>query len=180
MCMYALPLTTSLYLTSQIVYNYFTLFGEGTGNPLQYSCLKIPRTEESGWLQSMGSLRVTRDWVTSLSLFPFMQCWRKWQPTPVFSPGEPQGRGSLVGYRLWGRTVGHGWSHLAAAAAAFYIVRLIMLPFWFAVVIIFYFLFGFWLWKLVNIFYYCEQVTIIHLILLYHERSTENNRILFH
>ena len=29
---------------------------------------------------------------------------RKWQPTPVFLPGEPQGRGSLVGCRLWGRT----------------------------------------------------------------------------
>ena len=31
--------------------------------------------------------------------------WRmKWQPTPVFLPGESQGRGSLVGSRLWGRT----------------------------------------------------------------------------
>ena len=29
---------------------------------------------------------------------------RKWQPTPVFLPGESQGRGSLVGYCLWGRT----------------------------------------------------------------------------
>ena len=27
----------------------------------------------------------------------------KWQPTPVFLPGESQGRGSLVGCRLWGR-----------------------------------------------------------------------------
>ena len=43
---------------------------------------------------------------------------RKWQPTPVFLPGESQGRGSLVGCRLWGRTVGHDWSDLAAAAAA--------------------------------------------------------------
>ena len=25
-------------------------------------------------------------------------------PTPVFLPGESQGRGSLVGWRLWGRT----------------------------------------------------------------------------
>ena len=31
--------------------------------------------------------------------------WRRqWQPTPVFFPGESQGRGSLVGCRLWGRT----------------------------------------------------------------------------
>ena len=29
---------------------------------------------------------------------------RKWQPTPVFLPGESQERGSLVGCRLWGRT----------------------------------------------------------------------------
>ena len=41
---------------------------------------------------------------------------RKWQPTPVFLPGESQGRQSLVGCRLWGRTIGHDWSDLAAAA----------------------------------------------------------------
>ena len=41
---------------------------------------------------------------TSLSLFTFMQWRRKWQPTPVFLPGESQGRESLVGCRLWGRT----------------------------------------------------------------------------
>ena len=28
----------------------------------------------------------------------------KWQPTPVFLPGESQGQGSLVGCRLWGHT----------------------------------------------------------------------------
>ena len=38
---------------------------------------------------------------------------RKWQPTPVFSPGESQGRGSLVGCHLWGRTVGHDWRDIA-------------------------------------------------------------------
>ena len=53
---------------------------------------------------SMGSQRVGHDWVTSLSLFTFMHWRRKWQPTPVFLPGESQGRGSLVGCRLWGRT----------------------------------------------------------------------------
>ena len=29
---------------------------------------------------------------------------RQWQPTPMFLPGESQGRGSLVGCCLWGRT----------------------------------------------------------------------------
>ena len=42
--------------------------------------------------------------MTSLSFFTFMHWIRKWQPTPVFLPGESQGRGSLVGCRLWGRT----------------------------------------------------------------------------
>ena len=65
---------------------------------------KISWTEEPGGLQSMGSRRVRHDWVTSLSLFTFMHWRRKWQPTPVFLPGESQGWGSLVGCRLWGRT----------------------------------------------------------------------------
>ena len=51
---------------------------------------RIPWTEEPGRLQSMGSLRVGHDWVTSLSLFTFMQWRRKCQPTPVFLPGESQ------------------------------------------------------------------------------------------
>ena len=51
---------------------------------------KIPWMEEPGELQSIGSLRAT-----SLSLFTLMNWRRKWQPTPVFLPGESQG---------WGRT----------------------------------------------------------------------------
>ena len=65
---------------------------------------KIPWTEEPGGLQTMGLLGVRHDWENSLSLFTFMHWRRKWQPTPVFLPGESQGRGSLVGCRLWGRT----------------------------------------------------------------------------
>ena len=51
---------------------------------------KIAWTEEPGRLQSMGPLRVGHDWATSLSLFTFMHWRRKWQPTPVFLPGESQ------------------------------------------------------------------------------------------
>ena len=58
---------------------------------------KIPWTEEPGRLQSMGSLRVGHDWATSLLLFTFIHWRRKWQPTPVFLPGESQGHGSLMG-----------------------------------------------------------------------------------
>ena len=65
---------------------------------------KIPWTEEPGRLQPMKSLRVGHDWATSLSLFTFLHWRRKWQPIPVFLPGESQGQGSLVGGHLWGRT----------------------------------------------------------------------------
>ena len=77
---------------------------------------KISWAEEPGGLQSMGSLRVRHDWATSLSLF--MHWRRKWQPTPVFLPGESQGRepGGLPS--MGSHRVGHDWSDLAAAAAA--------------------------------------------------------------
>ena len=65
---------------------------------------KVPWTEEPGGLQSMGSLGVGQDLVTSLSLFTFMHWRRKLQPTPVFLLGESQGPGSMVGCRLWGHT----------------------------------------------------------------------------
>ena len=65
---------------------------------------RIPWMEEPGGPQSMGLLRVRQDSATSLSLFTFMLWRRKWQPTPVFLPGESQGRGSLVGCRPWGHT----------------------------------------------------------------------------
>ena len=78
---------------------------------------KIPWVEEPGRLQSMGLWRVGHNWATSLSLFTFMHWRRKWQPTPVFLPGEFQGRGSLVGCRSMGsHRVGYDWSDLAAAA----------------------------------------------------------------
>ena len=63
---------------------------------------QTPWMEEPGRLQSIGSLRDK----TRLSnfTFTFMHWRRKWQPTPVFLPGESQGRGSLVGCSPWGRT----------------------------------------------------------------------------
>ena len=80
---------------------------------------KIPWTEEPGRLQSMGSLGVRHDWATSLSLSTSMHWRRKWQPTPVFMPGESQGPGEPGGLPSMGsHRVGHDWSDLAAAAAA--------------------------------------------------------------
>ena len=80
---------------------------------------KLPWTEEHCRLQSMGSRRVGHDRVTSLSLFSFLHWRRKWQPTPVFLPGESQGQGEPGGLPSMGsHRVGHDWSDLAAAAAA--------------------------------------------------------------
>ena len=42
-------------------------------------------------------------WLSDFT-FTFMHWRRKWQPTPVFLPGESQGWRSLVGCCLWGRT----------------------------------------------------------------------------
>ena len=65
---------------------------------------KIPWTEEPGGLQSMGSLESDMTERLHFDFSLFMHWRRKWQPTPVSLPGESQGRGSLVGCRLWGRT----------------------------------------------------------------------------
>ena len=76
---------------------------------------KIPGMEEPGGLSSMGSRRVRHDWVTSL--FTLTHWRRKWQPTPVFFPGESEGWGSLAGCHLWGpHRVRHDWSDTAATA----------------------------------------------------------------
>ena len=57
-----IQLLTNIYLMLA------TIDGEGNGTPLQYSCLENPWTQEPGRLQSMGSLKVGHNWVTSFSL----------------------------------------------------------------------------------------------------------------
>ena len=104
------------WITREIYFNFLFLFLQwflGYLGPYSRKAMathsntlvwKIPWTEEPSRLQSMESLRVGHDWATSLSLFTFMHWRRKWQPTPVFLPGESQGWVSLVGCHLWGRT----------------------------------------------------------------------------
>ena len=76
--------------------------GEGDGSPLQYSCLENP-VDGGAWKAAVHGVAEGR---TRLSDFTFtLLHWRrKWQPTPVFLPGESQGQGNLVGCHLWGRT----------------------------------------------------------------------------
>ena len=77
-----------------------SVHAEGNGTPLQYSCLENPMGSGAWWAAVHGVAKSQ----TRLSEFTFMHWRRKWQPTPVFLPGESQGRGSLVGCCLWGRT----------------------------------------------------------------------------
>ena len=74
----------------------------GNGTPLQCSCLENPM-DGGVWLAAFHGVAKSR---TRLSIFTFsfMHWRRKWQPTPVFLPGESQRWGSLVGCCLWGRT----------------------------------------------------------------------------
>ena len=78
-------------------------WGEDNGTPLQYSCLENPM-DGGAWWAAVHGVAKSR---TQLSDFTFMPWRRKWQPTPVFLPGESQGWWSLVGCCLWGHTVGH-------------------------------------------------------------------------
>ena len=72
------------------------------GTPLQYSCLENPM-DGGAWWADVHGVATSRTRLSDFT-FTFMHWRRKWQPTPVFLPGESQGRGSLVGCHLWGRT----------------------------------------------------------------------------
>ena len=78
--------------------------GEGNGTPLQYSCLGN-LMDGGTWQAAVHGVAKSRTRLRGFTFtFHFMHWRRKWQPTPVFLPGESQGRRSLVGCRLWGRT----------------------------------------------------------------------------
>ena len=51
----------------------------------------------------MASGAIT-SWQTDGETMKTVRARRQWHPTPVLLPGESQGQGSLVGFRLWGRT----------------------------------------------------------------------------
>ena len=82
----------------------YSSYGEGTGTPLQNSCLENPMDRGAWWAAVHGVYRESDTTERLLSLCTSMHWRRKWQPTPVFLPGESQGWRSLVGCHLWGRT----------------------------------------------------------------------------
>ena len=94
----------------------WSYFGEGNGNPLQYSCLENPMDGEA-WKAAVHGVAKSRTRLSDfIFTFTFMHWRRKWESTPVFLPGESQGWGELGGLLSMGsHRVGHDWSDLAAA-----------------------------------------------------------------
>ena len=65
---------------------------EGSGNPLQYSCLENP-TGRGAWSAAVYGVAKSQTRLSDFIL-TFLHWRRKWQPTPVFLPGESQGWGA--------------------------------------------------------------------------------------
>ena len=106
--------------SEDIFRNKYTMTRDGNGTPLQYSCLENPM-DGGAWWAAVHGIAGSRTRLSDFTFtFPFMHWRRKWQPTPVFLPGESQGWGSLVGCPSMGsHRVGRDWRALAAAVAVY-------------------------------------------------------------
>ena len=92
----------SLFMTLSSLLPHFRELSLSPWRPGAFCC----HLEVAGGLPSMGSHRVGHDFTFTFTFtFTFhFHALEKWQPTPAFLPGESQGRGSMVGCFLWGRT----------------------------------------------------------------------------
>ena len=74
------------------------------GTPLQYSCLENPM-DGGDWKAEVHGVAEGQTQLSNFTFtFHFHALEKEMQPIPVFLPGESQGRQSLVGCCLWGRT----------------------------------------------------------------------------
>ena len=79
-------------------------YGEGSGTPLQYSCLENPM-DGGAWRAAVHGVVKSRIQLSDFTFtFHFHVLEKQMAATPGFLPVGSQGRGSLVGCRLWGRT----------------------------------------------------------------------------
>ena len=100
-------------------------FGDGSGNPLQYSCLEDPMDGGAWWAAVLGVAK-SQTWLSDFTFTFHFHALEKEMATHssvlawrIPGTGEPGGLPSLGSHR-----VRHNWSDLAAAAAAFFIIRL--------------------------------------------------------
>ena len=91
-------------LSNKIRYYYASIFGEGNGTLLQYSCLENPMDGGAWWAELLGVAKSRTRLSDFTFTFHFHALEKEMATTPVFLPGESQGRDSLVGCRLWGCT----------------------------------------------------------------------------
>ena len=80
------------------------MIGEGNGTPFQYSCLESHMNEGAWWAAVHGVPRSRTRLSDFTFTFHFHALKEEMATTPVFLPGESQGRGSPVDCHLWGRT----------------------------------------------------------------------------
>ena len=79
-------------------------FGEGNVTPLQYSCLENTMDGGAWWAAVHGVTKSQTRLSDFTFTFHFHALEKEMAAHPAFLPGESQGRGSLVGCCLWGRT----------------------------------------------------------------------------
>ena len=79
-------------------------YREGNGTPLQYSCLENPM-DRGAWWAVVHGVAMSRTRLSDFTFtFHFHALEEEMATHSMFLPGESQGRGSLVGCRLWGCT----------------------------------------------------------------------------
>ena len=77
---------------------------EGNGTPLQYSCLENPMDGGAWWAAVHGVTKSQTRLSDFTFTFHFHALEKEMATHSMFLPGESQGRGSLLGCHLWGRT----------------------------------------------------------------------------
>ena len=80
------------------------IVGEGNGTPLQYSCLENPMDGGAWWAAVHGVPRSQTRLSNFTFTFHFYAPEKEMATHSSVLAGESQGRGSLVGCCLWGRT----------------------------------------------------------------------------
>ena len=88
--------------TCAVLQSYLPVLAQPTEG--QYSCLENPM-DGGAWKAAVHGVAEGRTRLSDFTFpFHFHALEKELQPTPVFLPGESQGLGSPVGYRLWGHT----------------------------------------------------------------------------